>query len=255
MGDAFRICAVVPVYNHAATLADTVAALERAGLPTVVVDDGSDAANAAAIECIVAAAAVRANGKETGTTRLRLERNSGKGAAVKMGLRHAADLGFTHALQVDADGQHDLGDVERFVATARAQPDAIVIGKPQWSEEAPLGRRVARHLTHVWVWINTLSFEIEDSMCGFRVYPLATALPLLDATGNRMEFDVEILVRAHWRGTRFANVPTRVRYPAEGVSHFRLVRDNALISKMHARLFFGMVRRLPQRLRRGGRSE
>ena len=274
MVDAVRICAVVPVYNHAATLADTVAALGRAGVTTVVVDDGSDAANAAAIESIVAAAVARtgANRAKSGSQpvgeshpegrsqkvaiRLRLERNSGKGAAVKCGLRRAAELGYTHALQVDADGQHDLADVERFVATARAQPDAIVIGVPRWSKDAPLGRRVARHLTHVWVWINTLSFDIDDSMCGFRIYPLATTLRLLDATGDRMEFDVEILVRAHWQGIPFAKVPTQVRYPADGVSHFRFVRDNALISMMHARLFFGMVRRLPQRFWRWiGRNE
>jgi glycosyltransferase involved in cell wall biosynthesis len=242
MVDSFAVCAVVPVFNHAAKLATTLDGVARAGLSCIVIDDGSDAADAAAIERIVAPIAT--------ATKVRLDRNGGKGAAVKLGLRRAADNGYTHVLQIDADGQHDLADIGRFVAAARAQPDAVVIGTAQLGRDGPLGRRIARHLTHVWVWINTLSFDIADSMCGFRIYPLAPVLGLLDATGDRMEFDVEVLVRAHWRGLRVVNVPTRVHYPADGVSHFRLVRDNALISAMHARLFFGMVRRLPQLLRR-----
>jgi len=102
------------------------------------------------------------------------------------------------------------------------------------------------------VWVNTLSFDIEDSMCGFRVYPVALVMPLLrhTFTGNHMEFDSEILVRAHWRGHTFINVPTKVDYPVSGVSHFRLVRDNILISAMHAKLFFGMLFQLPTLLRR-----
>ena len=231
-----RICAIVPVFNHAATLPATLAGVGRAGLPCFVVDDGSEASQAAAIDRAASAA---------GATLLRMDRNGGKGAAVKFALRRAALDGFTHALQIDADGQHELADVERFVAAARARPDAIVIGVAQLGDDVPGVRRVARHLTHVWVWINTLSFDIADSMCGFRIYPLAAVSDLLDATGDRMEFDVEILVRAHWRRTPFVSVPTRVHYPAGGVSHFRVVRDNALISAMHARLFFGMLRRLP----------
>ena len=241
----FRICAIVPVFNHAVTLPATLAGVRQARLPCIVVDDGSAAAQSAAIDRAAAAA---------GATLLRIDRNGGKGAAVKCGLRHAALDGYTHALQIDADGQHELADIERFVANARARPDAIVIGVAQLGDDVPRVRRIARHLTHVWVWINTLSFDIADSMCGFRIYPLATVLDLLDSTGDRMEFDVEILVRAHWRGTPVVNLPTRVQYPADGVSHFRVVRDNALISAMHARLFFGMVRRLPQRLWRRARG-
>src|SRR5262245_58807380 len=233
MPEPFGVCAVVPVFNHAATLAATLDGVARAGLPCLVVDDGSDPPDAATIE--------RAAASIERATLLRLDRNGGKGAAVKVGLRRAAQLGFTHVLQIDADGQHDLADIERFVAAARAQPDAIVLGTARLGRDGPLGRRVARHLTHTWVWINTLSFDIADSMCGFRIYPLAPLLDLLDATGDRMEFDVEIVVRAHWRGVPVVNVSTRVLYPVDGVSHFRLVRDNALISAMHARLFFGMV--------------
>jgi glycosyltransferase involved in cell wall biosynthesis len=241
----FRLCAIVPVFDHAATLPATLAGVARAGLPCIVVDDGSAPAQADAIARATAA---------TGATLLRMDRNGGKGSAVKAGLRRCAADGYTHALQIDADGQHELADIERFVAASRADSAAIVIGVAQLGDDVPGVRRVARHLTHVWVWINTLSRDIADSMCGFRIYPLAAVLDLLDASGDRMEFDVEVLVRAHWRGTRIVNLPTRVRYPVGGVSHFRLVRDNALMSAMHARLFFGMVRRLPQRLWRHARE-
>lgn len=239
MADAFRPCFVVPVFNHGRTVAATIAHLAPFDIPCVVIDDGSDAECRTVLDRIVAEA--------PNVTLLRMERNCGKGAAVKRALRHAADRGFSHALQIDADGQHDLADIERFLSTARAHPDDFIIGAAQYDESAPRVRKAARYLTHVWVWINTLSFQIEDSMCGFRVYPLKWVIRLLDESrlGDRMEFDVEILVRASWRGSRFINVPTRVEYPVDGISHFRMFRDNLLISKMHAKLFFGLLVRLP----------
>ena len=129
-------------------------------------------------------------------------------------------------------------------------PDAVISGCPVYDQSVPKGRLYGRYLTHVWVWINTLSLQIRDSMCGFRVYPLAATLALLNRAqiGRRMDFDVEILVRLHWQGVPIRNRPTRVIYPEDGVSHFQLWRDNARISKMHARLFFGMLLRMPQLL-------
>jgi hypothetical protein len=112
----------------------------------------------------------------------------------------------------------------------------------------PKGRLYARYLTHVWVWINTLSLSIRDSMCGFRVYPLPATLALIDSVnlGKRMDFDTEVLVRLAWRNQPMQWLPTQVHYPLDGLSHFRLWHDNALISKMHAKLFFGMLLRAPQ---------
>ena len=110
----------------------------------------------------------------------------------------------------------------------------------------PKGRLYGRYLTHVWVWINTLSLAIKDSMCGFRVYPLVRTLAaIVPSIGKRMDFDPEIAVRLVWAGTQVVNLPTRVTYPADGVSHFDVWRDNLRISAMHTRLFFGMLWRLP----------
>lgn len=234
-----RICAVVPVFDHEAAIAQTTAGLRRHGLPVILVDDGS------ALPC---AAELRRLASADPEVRLvRLPENRGKGAAVLAGLHDAARQGYTHALQIDADGQHDPADVPRFIAESIAEPAALVCGRPLFDDTVPRHRLYLRYLTHVMVWLNTLSFDIPDSMCGLRVYPLSKVLPVLEAEppGSRMDFDVEVLVRLHWRGVAMRWLPTRVSYPLDGRSHFRLVRDNWLITLMHTRLFFGMLRRAP----------
>ncbi len=239
-----KVCAVIPVYDHEAAVGGVVDGLRRHGLPVILVDDGSRASCARVLDALAAA--------DPDVHLVRLERNAGKGAAVAAGLEAAAVAGHTHALQVDADGQHALDDVPTFLARTQQQPDHVVCGRPQFDASVPKGRLYPRYLTHVMVWINTLSFDIPDSMCGFRVYPLAHVLPLIrsERPGRRMDFDVEVLVRLHWRGVPMTWVPTRVVYPADGVSQFRLFRDNVLITSMHTRLFFGMLRRAPKLLAR-----
>ena len=236
----FDPVAVIPVYNHPRTIGAMCAAVIGAGLHCVLVDDGSDADCAAVLDALAAS-------RSADVTLVRLPTNQGKGAAVMEGFRAARRHGATHVLQIDADGQHDVSDIPRFIELARAHPKAVITGRPVYDDTVPRTRLVARYLTHVWIWINTLSFRIADSMCGFRVYPLESVLPLIDkvSIGRRMDFDAELLVRLHWRGVVVINVPTRVTYPQDGVSHFRLWRDNVLISRMHARLFFGMLLRLP----------
>ncbi|MEH6566678.1 MAG: glycosyltransferase family 2 protein [Halopseudomonas sp.] len=243
------VCALIPVYNHPATIASVCAQLQQLGLPVVLVDDGSDA------EC----AAVLDELKTAGHPLLRLTPNRGKGAAVRAGLAYAEQLGYSHALQVDADGQHALDDLPSFVAAMQADPQALVIGYPRYDDSVSRLRFYGRYATHIWVWINTLSLDIRDSMCGARLYPLAGVNHLLadQPCGNRMAFDTEVLVRWHWRGGVVINLPVHVHYPEGGVSHFNLWRDNLLISAMHARLFFGMLARAPgwawSRLRGVGR--
>ncbi|AZD89933.1 MULTISPECIES: glycosyltransferase family 2 protein [Pseudomonas] len=231
-------CAVIPVYNHEAAVPTVVDALLASGLSCVLVDDASSPACAAVLEQLA---------EREQVFLVKLAVNQGKGGAVMAGLREASRLGFSHALQVDADGQHDLRDVDNFIATSRTHPEALVCGYPQYDASVPKGRFYARYLTHVWVWINTLSLQIPDSMCGFRVYPLPPVLALIDSVkiGRRMDFDTDILVRLSWRNQPMRWLPTQVRYPVDGLSHFRLFHDNLLISSMHARLFFGMLLRAP----------
>lgn len=239
-----RLCSVVPVYNHEVAVGAVVAGLRCHGLPVYLVDDGSRASCAAVLDELANA--------DPGVSVVRLARNSGKGAAVVAGLTAAASAGYSHVLQIDADGQHDLGDVTRFVAAAQEKPGAVICGQPQFDASVPRGRLYLRYLTHVMVWLNTLSLDVPDSMCGYRVYPLERVMPLIasERPGRRMDFDMEILVRLHWRGVPMSWLATRVTYPSDGVSQFRLLRDNALITAMHTRLFFEMLWRAPRILSR-----
>jgi glycosyltransferase involved in cell wall biosynthesis len=232
--------AVVPVYDHPSTIGAVTRQILAHGLRCILVDDGSGADCARVLDRLVAEHSTR-------VALVRLPRNEGKGAAMVAGFRAAAAQGHTHVLQIDADGQHATADIPLFLEQARRHPEAVVAGCPVYDDSVPRARLYGRYATHVWVWINTLSFDIRDSMCGFRTYPLASLLPLLDGTriGRRMDFDSDVIVRLHWRGVPVVNQPTRVTYPLDGVSHFRMLRDNVRISLMHARLFAGMLLRSP----------
>jgi glycosyltransferase involved in cell wall biosynthesis len=238
------VIAVIPVYNHERAVPDVARRLRAHGLPVLLVDDGSNDTCRVALESLAAA---------TGDRLLRLEVNGGKGAAVIAGLRAARDAGFSHALQVDADGQHDLDDVPRFLAAARAEPHAVICGKPVFDASIPRVRFLSRYITHALVWVQTLSLrEVRDSMCGFRLYPVMPALEVVerDGVGRRMDFDIELLVKLSWRGCLLRWLDTKVRYPADGISHYRMLHDNLLLARMHARLLVGMLWRAPRILAR-----
>lgn len=235
----FRPCFVVPVYNHGKTVGATTEALLAYGYPVYLVDDGSQMETARVLDGLTA--------DHPEVRLVRRQENGGKGAAVMSGIRAAHSAGHSHALQVDADGQHALEDVPAFMAKASEHPQALVCGVPEYDASVPRGRYYGRYVTHVWVWMETLSFAIRDSMCGFRVYPLQQVHALIDEVrlGTRMDFDIEVLVRLVWRGVPIINMPTRVVYPEDGLSHFRPLRDNVRISWLHTRLVAGMLLRLP----------
>ena len=235
-----NVTAVIPVYEHEHAVPHVVAVLQAQRLPIVVVDDGSGESCRRALEELT---------RSTGATLLRLPVNGGKGAAVIAGLRAASAAGFTHALQVDADGQHTLSDVPRFLAAAALEPDAIICGKPVFDASIPRLRFMSRYITHVLVWLQTLSLTaIRDSMCGFRLYPIGSVLRVVeeDGVGTRMDFDVEILVKLVWRGHVLRWLDTRVSYPIDGISHFRMLLDNLQLARMHVRLLLGMIWRAPR---------
>lgn len=238
--DGFRPCAIVPSRNHWRVAGAVVERLRAAGLPVFVIDDGSDPPARDVLAAL--------HDPAHGTTVERLEVNQGKGGAVLRGFQLAEAGGFTHAVQVDADGQHDLDRLDDLLAVARRQPSALVTGVPVYDASIPKGRAIGRWVTHVWVWIETLSMAIRDSMCGFRVYPLGAVRRLVGSgarIGRRMDFDTEIMVRLAWQGVPIAELPVRVTYPADNTSNFDLWRDNVRISLMHTRLVCGMILRFP----------
>lgn len=235
-------CVVIPCYNHGAMMAQVLARLAPFTLPCIIVDDGSDDATRLMLEELVA--------ENPQTSLIRLTPNAGKGAAVIRGLEAAAEAGFTHAVQVDADGQHAIEDIPALLALAEQHPDALISGQPIYDDSIPRSRLYGRWVTHIWVWIETLSLQLKDSMCGFRVYPVAPTLQLAQRVtiGRRMDFDTEVMVRLYWQGHTSHFVPTRVTYPLDGLSHFDALKDNLRISLMHTRLFFGMLPRIPSLL-------
>lgn len=245
----FRPAVLIPVYNHETAIGPTLDEVLAYDYPVLMIDDGSSDA------CRDVLIKLRDRNPDR-VSLVRLAQNGGKGRAVKTGFDTLMGQGYSHAVQIDADGQHDISDLPLFLETSLNNPDCLVTGYPKFDENIPRIRFYGRYLTHICVWINTLSFEIRDTMCGYRVYPLAAIVKLLEQEqcGNRMDFDPEIIVRWYWSGGKIVNLPTRVRYPIDGVSHFDVWNDNFLISLMHARLFFGMLYRMPGILWRRSRG-
>ena len=243
-----RVCVLIPVFEHGQPLAAVLAELAPSGLECFVVDDGSGPETRAALDALAQ--------RHAFVRLIRRPHNGGKGAALKTGFRAAAAAGFSHAIQLDADGQHDPGDVPRFAAALRDAPEALVLGVPLFDASAPRLRIAARQLSKWLVWAACRSRVVPDPLCGFRGVPLGPVLEVLDAvpTGDRMEFEPELAVRLVWRGTPVRTLTTRVVYPRDGLSHFSLRRDYPRLAALYLRLLAGMLWRAT-RGRRAGRTE
>lgn len=223
---------LVPFYNHPQNIKTLIAALKTYELPVIVVDDGSDEASKLILTELE---------RTEGILLLTRAQNGGKGIAMKDGFKFALERGFSHVLQIDADFQHDAALIGEFLRQSEAYPQSIVCANPIYGEDAPKSRVHGRKITNFWVAINTLSLGVKDAMCGFRVYPLEQLKKAVaKSKTNRMEFDIEILVNAVRQGISVRWIDTYVRYEKGGVSHFKMLRDNALISLMHAKCFFSL---------------
>jgi glycosyltransferase involved in cell wall biosynthesis len=237
---------LIPSYNPGAKLLSTVREARARWSPVWVVVDGSDDGSERAVEDFAH--------EHDGVRLIVLPINQGKGAAVLHGLQAARDAGYTHALTMDADGQHPAASIAPFMQASRAAPDAMILGKPVFDADAPALRVKGRRVSNWWAQLETLCFDdrrgIGDSLFGFRVYPVRPLLAVMESTRwmRRFDFDPEAVVRLCWRGVRPVNVDAPVRYPGAadgGVSHFRYGRDNVLLTWMHVRLMTGFVLRLP----------
>ncbi len=237
-----KYCFVIPHYNHDKAFAEFLPILKTAKLPYIVVDDGSTEDSFAALAALL--------DQDNDATVLEHAHNRGKGAAVFTGAYHARTLGFTHIIQIDADGQHDINDVKAFIDYSQQHPSTIVSGKPYFEDDAPKIRVYGRRVTDIWVALETWSVQIKDSLCGFRVYPLQSIENIIDKhyIGVHMDFDTDMLVKAVWEEIPLHFIPTKVIYPEDSVSHFHYLRDNVLLIKLHIRLLAGMVIRLPKLL-------
>lgn len=233
---------LIPSFDSGPLVLETARAARAQFAPVWVVFDGSTDGSDAEVEAWAR--------EQTGVRVLRLPENRGKGAAVLHGLEQALAAGFTHALTMDADGQHPADAIAGFMALSAANPDAMILGRPVFDASAPLLRVRGRRISNWWTQLETLWSGVDDSLFGFRVYPIAPLVAIMRATRwmRRFDFDVEAVVRLCWRGVRPISVDAPVRYlsTAEGgVSHFRYGRDNLLLTGMHLRLMLGFVVRLP----------
>ena len=230
---SFRPIWVIPCYRHEAGLKSFLPTLLDTGFPILVIDDG----NTPPMQPL------------EGATLLRSEQNCGKGAALILGARWAHEQGYTHLLQIDADGQHSVADALSMVAAAQHSPQTLFSGFPVYDETVPKSREKGREVTRFFIRLET-GLKREDGLCGCRVYPLNQFLQIIDQLWTRrMGFDVEVIVKWVWAGGDVRQHPVRVTYPVDGVSNFHVFRDNFAFFLLHTRLCCGRLLRLLRILR------
>lgn len=232
---------IIPVYNHGSTVEAVVQSLLQFSLPIILVDDGNDEKNKALI--------LKCTQKHSEVSLVSYKKNRGKGVAMKAGVLKAQELGLTHVFQLDADGQHDVNACRTFIAESEKNPSALINGYPQYDSSVPSARKSGREFSNIWARIVSLNPSPKDVLCGFRIYPVAPYIKLIKRhayLNHRMGYDADILVHFLWLGTEIVNRPVNVSYPKDGFSNFRIFRDNFGISVTFARLFVGMIIRLPK---------
>ncbi|NMH60665.1 glycosyltransferase family 2 protein [Alteromonas ponticola] len=235
-----KYCIIIPHYKHEVLFAQFLPSLVKLNLPCIIVDDGSGTTSTDKLTELLA--------PYPEFHLVKHQSNRGKGASVITGCYHASAMGFTHVMQLDADGQHNIDDAVKLLDYSERHPECIISGQPYFDETAPLIRKYGRKINGFWVVLETLSFKVKDGLCGFRVYPIKQVEHLFDQyyLGPRMDFDPELLVKALWANIDVHFIPTKVIYHANTVSHFHYLQDNLMLIKLHVRLMFGMLIRLPR---------
>ncbi len=233
-----KYAVIIPCYNHARAISSVLERLEPFKLKTFVIDDGNNDEQKKLLQENVT--------KYDFATLITLDKNGGKGEAVYVGAQKAMEQGFTHIIQLDADGQHQIEDLPKLISLSEQYPNELISATPKYDESVPKSRLYGRYITHFWVWVETLSFKIKDSMCGFRIYPNSAFISCFkeEHPGKRMDFDIEIMVRMYWRGIKCRFIESPVTYPQDGISNFDVLKDNLAISRMHTKLCFLMPYRM-----------
>lgn len=236
---------LIPSYNPGPKVYETVRSAREYWNPVWVVIDGSTDGSEVALQEMAK--------EDAGLKIIHLPQNKGKGAAVLHGIKLAASEGYTHALTMDSDGQHPPDLIPIFMAESIRQPKAMVLGMPIFDASAPNIRVQGRKISNWWANLETLWAGIGDSLFGFRVYPINPLIKVMryQPWMRHFDFDPEAAVRLSWRGVQVVNLPAPVRYFSTdegGVSHFRYLRDNILLTWMYTRLFIGFLLRLPMLL-------
>jgi glycosyltransferase involved in cell wall biosynthesis len=229
-----RICALIPVYNNIDTISGVVERCRAVLEPDVfVVCDGSTDGSGDAAE-------------RAGARVIRIESNTGKGNAIHTGLNHALELGYTHGVVVDADGQHLPEEIPRLIDAAAEVPDSIWVGVRRMDDrEIPVSSRRGRSISNFWATVNGWQ-RCMDTQCGFRVYPIEETLAL-NCKEKGFTYEMEVLVRASWAGMKIGHTYVNVIYPdgENRVTHFDMKKDNLAFTWLSFRMFLGMLGRSP----------
>lgn len=239
--DTWTYCFLIPVYNHAALLEQTIPRFLSFGIPLIIVDDGSNQENKVILKRIA--------GSSPDIVLISNIQNSGKGVAIKQGIAYCKQHAIDFAFQVDADNQHSLAAVPVFISKSRAEKSKkhSIIGYPVYDSTVPAIRRDGRKVSNFFVSITTLTPDVRDSLCGFRIYPVAETWKIYrnPFISKRMPIDMELLTRLYWMGVSIRYMPVDVTYPADGSSHYKAFRDTVILSAKHAVLCCEMFFRFP----------
>ena len=246
-----KVSFLIPAYNHKQALELFLPKVMDCGLHCIIVNDGSTDGTIDFLNSM--------KSKHVDLEVIHRDLNEGKGRAVCDGFAYAAKKGFTHVIQIDADGQHDLSVIPKFIEGIDNK--TLVLGYPVFDQSVPWVRKWGRKISTLLVWIETLSFAIKDPLCGYRVYPVKECLALSKKheLGQRMDFDLDILVKLWWEGVRVKNIPVKVVYPETGVSHFHYIKDNLRIALVHISLLaflpVRLIDKLQKRIKKGKETQ
>ncbi|MEE0990499.1 MAG: DUF2062 domain-containing protein [Paludibacteraceae bacterium] len=216
---------LIPTYNNEKTLKQVIDAVRLYSPNIMVVNDGSTDSTADILS------------KEEGIHVVSYENNRGKGYALKTGLREAINLGYKYAITIDSDGQHYADDIPVFINEIKENPNSLLVGaRNLQAENMPSKNTFANKFSNFWYKVET-GITLSDTQSGFRLYPLDFINSTRFITRG-YEFEVEVIVRAAWKGLLVKNVPIKVFYPKaeERVSHFKPLRDFTKISILNTYL-------------------
>ena len=230
----FNPCILIPVYRHGKACTEVVEQILQYNIPVILVDDGNAEETKTYLRQI--------KEKHGEIELVTLAKNQGKGGAFKAGVIRAKELGYSHILQLDADGQHESSKIPFFIEKAKASPDKMICGYPEYDETAPGHRKGGHKFANTWCAIVTWSGKIVDAMCGFRIYPAESTYRFVTRRSfdKRMGFDTEILVQLMQSGVDVEFYPVKVTYPSDGISNFHAFRDNVRISWVFTKLCLKM---------------
>ena len=217
-----KVCVVVPTYNNSRTLADVLTGILKYTKDIIVVNDGSTDNTETLLQNFPQ------------VKKICYVKNRGKGFALRKGFAHAIECGYDYAITIDSDGQHYADDLPVFLQKLQSHPRAIIIGTRNMDQESVPGKSsFGNKFSNFWFWVET-GIRRNDTQSGYRLYPVK-ALQNIKFITYKYEFEIEVLVRAAWKGIEVIEVPVKVFYPdkAQRVSHFRPFRDFSRISVLN----------------------